>query len=219
MRSSTSSPTPAAQHVSSPTFTHPVRKSTLLAQVVRRDARREKPSRLTPNECPHGRRCDAATPPRWLNPVGQLAVALNRKVSDHPGRRAVLFDHRDGVIRVRSRALIMRSNAARSPGPGTLTETIATENDRARAAPRAGSPERTLAVRFAAICKRRLSLAWRSSHRRRRPLAAQMDDDERSRVTRPGCCSAARRGKPRRVATTVRASGLGLPMETSESSD
>ena len=47
----------------------------------------------------------------------------------------------------------------------------------------------------------------------------EMDDKERSRLTTPDFCSAPRTGKPAASWTTLPASGLGLPMKVSESSD
>jgi hypothetical protein len=76
-------------------------------KVVCRSARKERPLSLKPEEDLHGPRCDAAPPPPWINPVGQLTLALDSEAGDHPGKRAVLFDRQVGVIAVRSHALVV----------------------------------------------------------------------------------------------------------------
>ena len=117
---------PAAQDVSSPIFMNPLRKSTLLdPKVAGRGARKQRALSSCLDEGLHCRTRDAAPPPLWINPVGQLAVALNDEV-DHPGEHAILLIARvvllGFIARVRvsiERGSVPRVGAGerRHPGP------------------------------------------------------------------------------------------------------
>jgi hypothetical protein len=108
MCSTTSFPAPSAQDVSSPIFTKPFRSSTLLrADVVLRSSRVERSLRVVRDEESHGSRGDAAPPPRWIDPVGQLTVTLQAEACDHADKRAVLVDRTRSVLRVGSHALVV----------------------------------------------------------------------------------------------------------------
>jgi hypothetical protein len=95
-------------------FEHPVR-----ADVVLRSSRVERSLRLVRDEESHGSRGDAAPPPRWIDPVGQLTVTLQREACDHADKRAVLVDRTRSVLRVGSHALVVSLKRRPVSGVGT----------------------------------------------------------------------------------------------------
>lgn len=95
-------------------FEHPAR-----AKVVPSSQRVKRPSRLTRDEELHGSRRDAAPPPRWIYPVGQLTVTLDCEACDHADKRAVLVDCPRSVLWVRSHALVVSIKRRPVRGIGT----------------------------------------------------------------------------------------------------